>query len=74
MANLEDIATFIDSIKNVLFAVIFVLAGFYVTVHSGIPQEYASQWINAAMLVGGVYIGQRIGGKGKQPVSVEPVA
>ena len=65
MATLADVATFIDSIKNVLFALIFVLVGFYVTVVPGISENYAGQWLGAAMMVAGVYIGQRAE-KGKQ--------
>jgi hypothetical protein len=57
---LPGVATFIDSIKNVLFAILFVLAGFYVTVVPGIVPEYAGQWVGAAMTVAGVYIGSRI--------------
>jgi hypothetical protein len=59
-ACLEDFAKFIDSIKNVMFAVMFVLIGFYVTIHPGITPEYAGQWVGAAMTVAGVYIGQRV--------------
>jgi len=58
--TLADLATFIDSIKNVFFAMVFVLAGFYVTMTPGVPPEYAGQWVGAAMTVGGVYIGTRI--------------
>ena len=58
--TLTDLATFIDSIKNVLFAMMFVLIGFYVTIHPGITPEYAGQWVGAAMTVAGVYIGQRV--------------
>jgi hypothetical protein len=60
MATLQEIATFVDSIKNVLFAMMFVLIGFYVTVAPGITPEYAGQWVAVAMTVGGVYIGTRI--------------
>jgi len=66
---LTDLATFIDNIKNVVFAMIFVLAGFYVTITPGIAPEYAGQWVGAAMTVGGVYIGTRIE-KGKAAAKV----
>jgi hypothetical protein len=73
MATLQDMATFIDSIKNVLFAMMFVVAGFYVTISPGIAPEYAGQWVGAAMMAAGVYIGQRVE-KGKQETVVAQVA
>jgi hypothetical protein len=60
MVNLTELATFIDSIKNVMFALIFVVAGFYVTVVPGVAENFAGQWVGAAMTVAGVYIGTRI--------------
>jgi hypothetical protein len=72
--SLADLATFIDSVKNVVFALIFVFAGFYVTVTPGVTTEYAGQWVGAAMTVAGFYIGTRAE-KGKQltrfPVTAE---
>jgi hypothetical protein len=59
LPSLENLATFIDSIKNVAFALMFVLAGFYVTVTPGVVTEYAGQWVGAAMTVAGFYIGAR---------------
>jgi hypothetical protein len=70
--NLQDLATFIDSIKNVLFAMMFVVAGFYVTIHPGITPEYAGQWVGAAMMAAGVYIGQRAE-KGKQEAALAQI-
>jgi hypothetical protein len=67
--NLTDWATFIDSIKNVVFALIFVIAGFYVTVTPGISENFAGQWVGAAMMAAGVYIGQRAE-KGKQEAAL----
>lgn len=57
--DLKEIASFIESIKNVMFAIMFVLAGFYVTVVPDISPEYAGQWVGAAMTVAGFYIGAR---------------
>ena len=73
MTTLEEIATFIDSIKNVLFAIIFVFVGFYVTITPGIVPEYAGQWVGAAMTVAGFYIGTR-SEKGKQETVDKQVA
>lgn len=60
MVDLTELATFIDSIKNVMFAAMFVMAGFYVTIVPGIAPEYAGQWVGAAMMAAGVYIGTRV--------------
>jgi hypothetical protein len=65
LPGLTGVAAFIDSIKNVMFALIFVLCGFYVTVTPGIEAGMAGQWLGAAMLVAGVYVGTR-SEKGKQ--------
>lgn len=57
--SLSDWATFIDSVKNVLFALTFVLIGFYVTINPDIMKEFASRWVDAAMIVASYYIGTR---------------
>lgn len=67
---LADVASFIESIKNVFFALVFVIAGFYVTVMPGIPEQYAGQWVGAAMMAAGVYIGTR-SEKGKSQAVIE---
>lgn len=67
---LSEWATFIDSVKNVFFAFLFVIIGFYVTITPGISPEHSGQWIGAAMTVAGVYIGTRIE-KGKITASME---
>jgi hypothetical protein len=72
MTTLQDLATFIDSVKNVLFAMMFVMAGFYVTIVPGIAPEYAGQWVGAAMMAAGVYIGQRTE-KGKQEAALAQI-
>lgn len=73
VTTLEALANFIDSIKNVMFALLFVVAGFYVTVTPGISENFAGQWVGAAMMAAGVYIGQRTE-KGKQDAVATQVA
>jgi hypothetical protein len=69
---LTDLSAFIDNIKNVFFALIFVLCGFYVTVTPGIEPGMAGQWLGAAMLVAGVYVGTR-SEKGKSEAVVAQI-
>lgn len=57
--TLSEWATFIDSIKNVAFALIFVIIGFYVTLHTELPVELVTRWVDVAMIVGSVYVGTR---------------
>jgi hypothetical protein len=64
--RLQDLATFVDSVKNVFFATMFVLAGFYVTTHPEIAIELTNRWMDIVGIVAGVYIGTRAVNKGKQ--------
>jgi hypothetical protein len=59
LPSLVDLATFIDSVKNVIFALIFVGAGFYVTLHTELPVDLVNRWVDMAMIVGSIYVGTR---------------
>ena len=59
-ATTQDIIDLVDGVKNVVVALLFVIMGFYVTIHpEGIPANLQTQWVSAAMSVGLIYIGGR---------------